>query len=126
MKKAGKKANKKQIKKGRVRSMKNITTKQFQLLSDNQIVWDLLAGSYAENGVAAPFFEYAITSTWFDKRYLYLDRLWFDGDKAVGFVFYEAPCTDGSQIYMTERFTMLVWRKRAGMKADMQTIIGAR
>lgn len=29
-----------------------------------------------------------------DKTYLYLDRLWFDGEKAVGFVFYEAPCTD--------------------------------
>lgn len=80
--------------KGRVRGMENITTKQFQLLSDNQNVWDLLVENYAENGVAAPFFEYAITSTWFDKRYLYLNRLWFDGDKAVGIVFYENPCTD--------------------------------
>lgn len=74
--------------------MKNITTKQFQLLSDNQLVWELLTESYAENKTAAPFFEYALTSTWLDKRYLYLNRLWLDGDKAVGFVFYEAPCTD--------------------------------
>ena len=74
--------------------MRNITTKQFQLLSDNQIVWDLLVENYADNGVEAPFFEYALTSSWLDKRYLYLNRLWFDGEKAVGFVFYEQPYTD--------------------------------
>ena len=74
--------------------MKNITTKQFQPLTDNQIVWDLLVKNYDENGVAAPFFEYALTATWLDKRYLYLNRLWFDGNKAVGFVFYESPYTD--------------------------------
>ncbi len=74
--------------------MKNITTKQFQLLTDHQTVWDLLVACYAKNGVKAPFFEYALTSAWMDKRYLYLDRLWFDKDRAVGFVFYEAPCTD--------------------------------
>ncbi len=74
--------------------MENITTKQFQLLSDNQVVWELLVENYAENKVTAPFFEYALTSSWLDKRYLYLNRLWFDGDKAVGLVFYEAPCTD--------------------------------
>ncbi len=73
--------------------MKNIRTKQFHLLSDNQIVWDLLVQNYEENGIKAPFFEYALTSTWLDKRYLYLNKLWFDGDKAVGFVFYEKPCT---------------------------------
>lgn len=54
----------------------------------------MLVAGYAENQVAAPFFEYALTSTWLDKRYLYLNKLWFDGDNAVGFVFYEAPCTD--------------------------------
>ncbi|MDE6387570.1 MAG: GNAT family N-acetyltransferase [Lachnospiraceae bacterium] len=74
--------------------MANITTKQFQLLSDNQMVWDLLVENYAANKVEAPFFEYAITSTWLDKRYLYMNKLWFDGDMAVGFVFYEDPCTD--------------------------------
>ena len=74
--------------------MKNIRTKQFQLLTDNQIVWDLLVTNYEENEIGAPFFEYALTSTWLDKRYLYRNRLWFDGDKAVGFVFYEDPCTD--------------------------------
>lgn len=74
--------------------MKNITTKQYQLLSDHQTVWDLLVENYAENGVGAPLFEYAVTSTWLEKRHLYLNRIWFDGNKAVGFVFYEDPCTD--------------------------------
>ena len=41
--------------------MENITTKQFQLLSDNQVVWELLVENYAENKVTAPFFEYALT-----------------------------------------------------------------
>ncbi len=59
--------------------MRNITTKQFQLLSDNQIVWDLLVENYADNGVEAPFFEYVLTSSWLVKCYLYLNRLWFDG-----------------------------------------------
>lgn len=34
--------------------MRDITTKQFQLLSDNQRVWDLLVENYADNGVMAP------------------------------------------------------------------------
>ena len=74
--------------------MRNITTKQFQLLLDSQMVWDLMVENYAENGVEAPFFEYALTSSWLDKRYLYLNRLWLDNDKAVGFVFHEQPCTN--------------------------------
>lgn len=79
--------------------MKQITTKQFQVLSDNDTVWNLLTENYLEKGfeaneVEAPFFEYAITASWFDNRYLYLNRLWFDGDRAVGFTFYENPCSD--------------------------------
>lgn len=71
-----------------------IRTRQFQPLTDNQTVWQLLVDNYAPRcaeGMAAPFFEYALTSSWMDKRYVYLDRLWFDGDRAVGFVFYESP-----------------------------------
>ncbi len=74
--------------------MKNITTKQFQILTDNQVVWDLLVENYEDNGVEAPFFEYAITSAWMNTDYLYLNRLWYDGDQAVGFLFYESPITD--------------------------------
>lgn len=77
--------------------MRNITTKQFQMFSDLNLVWDFLVeihDRYLANGVAAPFFEYAITSTWMDKTYLHLNRLWFDGDKVIAFVFSEAPVTD--------------------------------
>ena len=55
-----------------------------------------------ENGsvVAAPFFEYALSSSWMDISYAFLDRFWFDGDKVVAFVFYESPVTD---IYFSVR-----------------------
>ena len=48
-----------------------ITTKQFQLLTDINMVWKLMTDVYNHeetNGPAAPFFEYAITSPWCDKH----------------------------------------------------------
>ena len=81
----------------RGRDIMNITTKQFQLLSDVNLVWDFLTDIYDRetgSGVAAPFFEYALQSSWMDQSYSYLDRLWLDGDRVVAFVFYEAPVTD--------------------------------
>ena len=74
-----------------------ITTKQFQKFTDLSLVWDFLVDIYEykkDNGVAAPFFEHAIKASWVDSSYSYLDRLWFDGNKVVAFVFYEAPVTD--------------------------------
>ena len=84
---------------GRKRGHKimNITTKQFQLLSDVNLVWDFLVDIYDRetgSGVAAPFFEYALQSSWMDQSYSFLDRLWLDGDRVAAFVFYEAPLTD--------------------------------
>ena len=74
----------------------DITTKQFCKETDLDTVWDFLTEVYEREGggVAAPFFEYAVYSSWMDKTYLSLDRLWFDGGRAVGFVFYENPVTD--------------------------------
>ena len=75
----------------------SIKTRQFQLLSDVNLVWDFLVDIYDRNqggGMAAPFFEHALQSSWMDLSYTYLDRLWFDGDKAVAFVYYESPVTD--------------------------------
>ena len=75
----------------------NITTKQFQILTDVNLVWDFLTDIYDRetgSGVAAPFFEYALQSSWMDQSYSFLDRLWLDGDRVVAFVFYEAPVTD--------------------------------
>lgn len=74
----------------------NIRTKQFQVLTDIDLVWDLMTGVYSHEesgGPAAPFFEYAVTSPWCDKDYLRLNRFWFDGDLPVAFVFYENPVT---------------------------------
>ncbi len=74
----------------------NITTKQFQILTDIDLVWGLMTDVYNHeetNGPAAPFFEYAVTSSWLEKDYLRLDRFWFDGELPVGFVFYEDPVT---------------------------------
>lgn len=77
--------------------MKNITSKQFQILTDINLVWDFMVDNYGRNftnGVAAPFFEYAITSSWMNPLYTYLDRIWLDGDKVVGFIFTESTPTD--------------------------------
>lgn len=74
----------------------NIRTKQFQLLTDINLAWDFMVDVYAPgfaNGVAAPFFEYAVSSSWMDKSYLHLCRFWLDGDKVVAFVFSESPVT---------------------------------
>ncbi len=75
----------------------NITTRQFQLLKDNDLVWNFLVDVYDwknGSGMPAPFFEYALQSSWMDKSYSYLDRLWFDGDRVVAFVYYESPVTN--------------------------------
>ena len=75
----------------------NITTKQFQILTDAGPVWDFLTEIYDRetgSGVAAPFFEYALQSSWMDQSYSFLDRLWLDGNRTAAFVFYEAPVTD--------------------------------
>jgi len=74
-----------------------ITTKQFQLLTDINLVWDFMVETYDwrnDCGRPAPFFEYALTSSWMDTSYSFLNRLWFDGDKVVAFAYYENPVTD--------------------------------
>ena len=51
--------------------MTGITTKQFQPLTDVQRVWDFMVEVYEpdlRNGVPAPFFEYALTSSWLEDR----------------------------------------------------------
>ena len=73
-----------------------IRTKQFQILTDIGLAWKLMTDIYNHeetNGPAAPFFEYAIISSWLDKDYLRLNRFWLYGDLPVAFVFYEAPVT---------------------------------
>ena len=74
----------------------NIHTKQFQILTDIGLAWDLMTDIYTigeDNGPAAPFFEYAVNSSWLNKDYLPMDRFWLDGRMPVAFVFYEQPVT---------------------------------
>ena len=74
-----------------------IKTKQFQILTDIDLVWKLMTEVYNHeetNGPAAPFFEYAVTSPWHDRIYDRLSRFWMDGDVPVGFVFYESEATE--------------------------------
>ena len=73
-----------------------IRTKQFHILTDVDLAWKLMTDVYNHeltNGPAAPFFEYAIISSWLDKDYVRLNRFWLDGDLPVAFVFYEQPVT---------------------------------
>ena len=73
-----------------------IRTKQFQILTDIGLAWKLMTDVYNHeetNGPAAPFFEYALISSWLDRDYLRLNRFWLDGDLPVAFVFYEQPVT---------------------------------
>jgi hypothetical protein len=76
--------------------MKDLKTKQFQILTDIDLAWKLMTDVYDHeetNGHAAQFFEYAIISSWLDKDYLRLNRFWMDGSLPVAFVFYEQPVT---------------------------------
>lgn len=75
--------------------MKNIRTKQFQVLTDINMAWDFMVEVYSlatEKGMGSiepPFFEYALTSSWMNKDYLHLCRFWLEEGIVVGFVFYE-------------------------------------
>lgn len=77
--------------------MGEITSRQFNIFTDFPAVHDYMVeiyDPYWTNGVPAPFYEYFIHSFsyWADLTYTYLNRLWYEGNKIVGFVFTESPC----------------------------------
>lgn len=75
----------------------NITNRPYCLLADHMAIYHFMLEIYEpdwRNGVPAPFLEYALCSDWMDKSLVHRNRLWLDGDKIVGFVFYENPVTD--------------------------------
>lgn len=77
--------------------MNLITTKQFSILSDHMDIYQFMLDIFSPNrrgGVPAPFWEYALVSTWMDKSYLHRCRMWKDGKKIVGFCFHENPASD--------------------------------
>lgn len=83
--------------------MNPITTKQFSILSDHMDVYRFMLDVYSpdgRNGAPAPFWEYALASSWMDKSYLHRCRIWKDGEAIVGFCFHENPATD---VYFTLR-----------------------
>ncbi|MBE6935938.1 MAG: GNAT family N-acetyltransferase [Ruminococcaceae bacterium] len=71
-----------------------ITKKQFQILTDIDLVWNFMVEIYDPawaNGVPAPFFIHAISSTWMTKQYTHLDRFWLEDGRVVAFVYHEDP-----------------------------------
>ncbi|MBO5055035.1 MAG: GNAT family N-acetyltransferase [Eubacterium sp.] len=79
--------------------MKNITTRQFSVLSDCGKIYQFMLDIYEKdwrNGVPAPFFEYAFASfsSWMDISYSHKNCIWEDNGEIVGFCFYENPITD--------------------------------
>lgn len=77
--------------------MKNITARQYKILSDHMDIFQFMLDIYEKdwrNGVPAPFLEYALSSTWMDKSYVHRNRIWFDGEQIVAFCFTENPVTD--------------------------------
>lgn len=80
-----------------------ITARPYRYLVDHMSIYDFMTEIYEpnwKNGVPAPFLEYALCSTWMDKRYLQRNRIWLDGEQIVGFVFTE---TDPTQIFFSLR-----------------------
>ena len=77
--------------------MKTITARPYQILRDHMSIYQFMLELYErdwQNGVPAPFLEYALSSSWMDKTYTYLNRIWFDSEKIVAFCFSESPVTD--------------------------------
>lgn len=71
--------------------------KQFSILGDHMDIYQFMLEIYQRdwrNGVAAPFWEYALVSDWMDKSYLHRCRIWKDGGKITAFCFHENPVTD--------------------------------
>lgn len=77
--------------------MKQITKRQFRILADHMEIYQFMIDIYEKdwrNGVAAPFWEYALSSDWMDKSYIHRSRIWEDGKDIVAFCFTEYPATD--------------------------------
>ncbi len=79
--------------------MKNITSRPFGILTDCGKIYQFMLEIYERdwrNGVAAPFFEYALASFsyWMDITYSYKNRIWEKNGEIVAFCFYENPITN--------------------------------
>lgn len=74
-----------------------ITSRPLHILEDHMMIYRFMVENYDRawtHGVPAPFWEYALCSSWMDKSMLHRCRLWFDGAEMVAFCFMENPVTD--------------------------------
>lgn len=74
--------------------MKNISTRNFRILCDFMEIRQFMVEIYEKdwrNGVPAPFFEYALSSSWMNKSYTHRYQIWEDKGKIVAFCFTENP-----------------------------------
>ena len=58
-----------------MKTMKNITARNFRILCDFMDVYQFMTETYNrnwQNGVPAPFFEYALSSDWMAKPILFV------------------------------------------------------
>ena len=84
-------------------SMKNITTRNFRILSDFMEIRQFMVEIYErnwKNGVPAPFLEYALSSDWMDKSFTHRYQIWEEDGTIVAFCFTENPI---SHIYFSIR-----------------------
>lgn len=69
----------------------------FQLLRDFEQIRQFMVEIYRRdwgNGVPAPFFEYALSSSWMDLSHSHRFRIWEQDGKTLAFVFHENPVSD--------------------------------
>lgn len=74
-----------------------IRTRQFRILADHMDIYTFMLEIYERdwrNGVPAPFWEYALSSSWMDTSYAHRYRIWEDGKRIAAFCFSENPVTD--------------------------------
>ena len=74
-----------------------VTYRQYRILADHIAVYQFMTEVYQQDwrgGVAAPFLEYALSSSWMDKSYTHRFRIWEQDGRIVALVFYENPVAD--------------------------------
>lgn len=73
--------------------MNNIIKRPFRILADFPSVRAFMLRVYErtwDNGVPAPFLEYALSASWADQTMTHRNAVWEDNGKIVAFCFYEA------------------------------------
>lgn len=77
--------------------MKHVTSRPYRILADHMDIYQFMIEIYKkdwQNGVPAPFLEYALSSDWMNKAYTHRWRIWMHGDQIVAFCFTEHPVTN--------------------------------